>query len=128
MRVRKAGWRWALVGVLASTSSLGACGGRSSPDAAEPNASDGGGPAESPTECVPYEDTCAPGRYCQYVDGRTQCVPEGLVARDQGCNGGARCQRGSICLYGSEFYGDSASSLAPWTNDTSVSLAATPAS
>ena len=107
MRVRQAGWCWTLIGVLSSTTSLGACGGRSSPDEAEPTASDGGAPAESPTACVPYDDTCSPGSYCQYVDGRTQCVAEGVVARDAGCNGGGRCQRGSICLYGSEFYGDS---------------------
>jgi hypothetical protein len=116
MRVRETGWRWALVGALATTSSLGACGGHSTREPAEPveptGAGAGGGapgeaPLESPAECVPYEDTCAPGRYCQYVDGRTQCVAEGVVARDAGCNGGGRCQRGSICLYGSEFYGDS---------------------
>ena len=110
MRVREAGWRWALVEALAFTSSLGACGGHSTRDAAEPPTSEGGAPGESPLEtpidCVPYEDNCAPGSYCQYVDGRTQCVLEGVVAREEGCNGGDRCQRGSICLYGSEFYGD----------------------
>jgi hypothetical protein len=69
----------------------------------------GGTAAESTSvdDCVPYDDTCAAGRYCQYLDGRTQCVTEGGVARDELCNDGGRCLRGSICLHGSELYGDS---------------------
>lgn len=55
---------------------------------------------------MPYEDTCPAGSYCQYLDGRTQCIPEGVVARDETCNDGARCRRGSICLFGSSLYGD----------------------
>ena len=56
------------------------------------------------TDCVPYADDCPPATYCQYVDGRTRCVEEGTVARDQDCNMTGRCQRGSICMYGG-FYG-----------------------
>ena len=58
-------------------------------------------------ECVPYDDTCAPGTYCQYVGGRTQCVDEGDVPRDESCNDSGRCQRGSICLPSSDTFGDS---------------------
>jgi hypothetical protein len=117
MWVREARRRWVLIGALASTLSVGACGGHSKKDAeptaseggapAEPTASEGGAPAEPTAECVPYDDTCPPGRYCQYLDGRTQCVAEGDVGRDELCNDGGRCQRGSICLYGSNLYGDS---------------------
>lgn len=97
-----------LVGVLlASASVLAACGGHSRNDPVPTTVSDGGTPGDSPTDCVPYADTCPAGNYCQYLDGRTQCVAEGTVARDELCNDGARCQRGSICLYGSDLYGDS---------------------
>lgn len=58
-------------------------------------------------ECIPYDDRCPAGTYCQYVDGRTRCVEEGEVPRDEVCNESGRCQRGSICLYGSDIYGDS---------------------
>lgn len=109
-RVRR---RLLVAGWLAATSSVGAflagCGGHSKNDPNPTAMSDGGTASASPNldECVPYDDTCPAGSYCQYLDGRTQCVTEGAVARDQLCNGGARCQRGSICLYGSDFYGDS---------------------
>ncbi len=77
-------------------------------DGGAPGASDGGAPGASAiaTDCVPYDDKCPPGSYCQYLDGRTQCVAEGNVARDDRCNDGARCQRASICLFGSDLYGD----------------------
>jgi hypothetical protein len=107
MRAREAGRRGVLIGALACTLSVGACGGHSENDAPKTATSDGGAPGESPTDCVPYDDTCPTGSYCQYVDGRTQCVAEGAIARDELCNDGARCHRGSICLYGSDRYGDS---------------------
>jgi hypothetical protein len=53
------------------------------------------GDAES--ACVPYDDTCPAGEYCQYIDGRTQCVAEGTLVREERCNGEG-CQRGSICM------------------------------
>jgi len=94
-------------GLLASALSVGACGGHSKNDLPKPTMSDGGAPAEAPTDCVPYDDTCPTGSYCQYLDGHTQCVAEGDIARDELCNDGARCRRGSICLHGSDLYGDS---------------------
>ena len=56
-------------------------------------------------DCVPYEDNCAAGTYCQYFEGRTRCLEEGLIARDERC-GNERCQRGSICMPGSNLYGN----------------------
>ena len=78
-------------------------------DPVKTTSSDDSTGSESPLvdECVPDDDTCPTGSYCQYLEGRTQCLAEGAVARDQPCNDGGRCQRGSICLYGSELYGDS---------------------
>lgn len=104
--------RWTLLSVTLSAGAvfLG-CGGQSQKAPAEgtPDMSNGGNPTASvdSSACVPYDDTCPPGEYCQYLDGGTQCVAEGGIARDELCNDGARCQRGSICLYGSELYGDS---------------------
>lgn len=107
-REGRGGWRWGLgVGLLACMWVVGACGGHSKTDPVATTLSDGGTPAEQPTECVPYDDTCPTGSYCQYLDGRSQCVAEGAIARDELCNDGARCRRGSICLYGSDLYGDS---------------------
>ena len=101
--------------LLACALSVAACGGHSKNGPAETSMSVGGTAGESPPvdECVPYDDTCPAGRYCQYLDGRTQCVTEGAIARDQLCNDGARCQRGSICLYGSDLYGDSCQQPCP---------------
>lgn len=100
--------------LLSATLSAGAillsCGGHSQKDPTPTTVtmSDGGTPGASAkaNDCVPYADKCPPGSYCQYLDGRTQCVAEGSVARDDTCNDGARCQRGSICLVGSDLYGD----------------------
>ena len=106
MWARETGWRGVSIGALILTVGVGACGGHSENDAGKPSAFDGGAPGDLPTACVPYDDTCPIGSYCQYVDGRTTCVAEGATARDALCNDCARCQRGSICLYGSEIYGD----------------------
>jgi len=62
------------------------------------------GPTDS-DECIPYDDDCAEGHYCQYVDGHTQCIPEGEVQRDDPCDD-ALCQRGSICMYADSIYGN----------------------
>jgi hypothetical protein len=105
-----------LVGpLLACVLSVGACGGHSRSGPAETTLSVGGATGESlrGEDCVPYNDTCPAGSYCQYLDGRTQCVTAGDVARDELCNDGARCQRGSICLYGGDLYGDSCQQPCP---------------
>lgn len=107
MRARETGWRGVLIAALASTLSVGACGGHSENDATKPTTSNGGASDEPPTDCVPYDDTCPIDSYCQYVDGRSQCVAEGAIARDDLCKDGAHCQRGSICLDGGQFSGDS---------------------
>jgi hypothetical protein len=112
-RDSRPGWRRVLVGALAFALGVGVflcgCGGQSKAGPAATTLSDGGTTSESPStdECVPYDDNCPTGSYCQYLDGRTQCVAEGEVVRDALCNDGGRCKRGSICLYGSSLYGDS---------------------
>jgi len=87
-----------LFGLALAALASGGCGGssREEPEEGAQSASD---------ECVPYDDACATGTYCQYVDGRTQCVAEGDTPREELCNDSGRCQRGSICLYSSS-YGD----------------------
>lgn len=102
-----------LIRLLLAAMSAGAvmvgCGGKSQTGPAEATVaiSDGGAAGEPviANECVPYDDTCSSGKYCQYLEGRTQCVAEGGLARDETCNG-ARCQRGSICMFGGGSYGD----------------------
>lgn len=71
-------------------------------DDANGNGDDGTSTASD--ECIPYEDDCAEGLYCQFVDGRTQCIPEGAVARDETCEEDL-CERGSICMFADSLYG-----------------------
>lgn len=73
-------------------------------DDANGNGDDGTSTATDSDECIPYEDDCAEGLYCQFVDGRTQCIPEGAVARDETCEEDL-CERGSICMFADSLYG-----------------------
>jgi len=61
--------------------------------------------------CLPYADACPDGEYCQYEDGRLQCVPDGPVEPDfasvhstPACPDG-RCSRGGICMRHTSFAG-----------------------
>lgn len=56
-------------------------------------------------DCNPLEDTCPEGTYCQLREGRTECIEEGSTERDERCEETDPCQRGSICLWASEFLG-----------------------
>ena len=53
-------------------------------------------------ECIPHNDMCPEGQYCQYLDGRLQCIDNGDVAPDPqfhrtpSCPTGV-CSRGGIC-------------------------------
>lgn len=61
-----------------------------------------GEPDAAPSDdCVPYDDQCPEGTYCQYEAGRLTCVAEGEPEYDHHtpppCPEG-RCQRGAICM------------------------------
>lgn len=57
----------------------------------------------SPEECLPSDDMCPAGEYCQYTSGRLQCVMEGEFSSPlQGdplteCPDGV-CARGFMCM------------------------------
>lgn len=55
--------------------------------------------------CSPLDDTCPEGTYCQLREGRTECIEEGSIERDELCNETGTCQRGSICLWAGESSG-----------------------
>ena len=59
-----------------------------------------GGAAMS--DCLPHDDMCPEGQYCQYTEGRLRCIADGDVAPDiqnhnpPDCPTGV-CSRGGIC-------------------------------
>ncbi len=61
-----------------------------------------GSDASGPDECIPYDDTCPDGTYCQYVSGALRCVVEGDIIPDPGGNNpdcpAGTCSRGGICM------------------------------
>lgn len=71
-----------------------------SPDVAgDDTAADAGASLEP---CVPWDDMCPEGQYCQYVDDVLRCIDEGTVEPDPGgsnppCPEGV-CSRGGICM------------------------------
>lgn len=48
-------------------------------------------------ECLPFNDMCDQGNYCEFTGGRLVCVPPGTPARGAACPIN-RCQAGSICI------------------------------
>jgi hypothetical protein len=68
-------------------------------------------------DCNPLADDCPSGSYCQYVDGGTECIPEGVTERDDVCEDTGTCQRGSICLHGSDLYGRHCQQACPLDED-----------
>lgn len=105
--------RWLTLSLaLVAAALLGAaCGSRvvdESPDAKDVDGGGGTAPTAGTTdsdECLPYDDDCIEGHYCQFVDGRTQCIPEGRVLRDAPCEEDL-CERGSICMFADSLYGN----------------------
>ena len=68
------------------------------PDVAQPDVAD----AAVGSSCIPWDDQCPEGTYCQYADGDLRCVAEGDVIPDPGgnnpeCPTGV-CSRGGICM------------------------------
>ena len=55
----------------------------------------------TPTECVPYNDTCPTGEYCSVISmtGQKGCIPEGTKNIGDACNPG-ECKKGGICVNG----------------------------
>lgn len=70
-------------------------------DASTPDA----GGAGLGSDCVPYDDDCVAETYCEYADGRAQCVAAGTTARDERCETGGDCTRGSVCIFASDLFG-----------------------
>lgn len=107
--------------ILLASWCCAACGGNSVDDTSEePSDGSNGGNFEQSTElgsCDPLEDTCAEGTYCQVLDGSTLCLPEGATERDEVCEESGSCQRGSICVFGSELYGKSCQQPCPLDGD-----------
>lgn len=64
-----------------------------------------GGALVEGSVCDPLDDACSPGNYCQWRDGRAECIPEGSTKRDENCEETGACERGSICLSAGEFAG-----------------------
>ena len=71
----------------------------STPDAAADTA-----PQPPVEECIPYDDQCSDGEYCQYFEegDPLRCIPDGDVVADPGgsnpeCPTGV-CSRGGICM------------------------------
>jgi len=61
-------------------------------------------PDAEPSGCLPYDDRCPDGEYCQHVDGEgLRCIPDGDVVPDPDhhsppvCPSGV-CSRGGICV------------------------------
>jgi hypothetical protein len=105
--------------VLVVSLTVGACGGSTSEDAdagasggaatggsaPESMGGSGGGGAGALGDCNPLSDTCPEGKYCQVLEGRTECIDEGSTERDELCEETDTCQRGSICLGAGEYSG-----------------------
>ena len=73
-------------------------------DAADTAAMDlGGGEDAGGDECLPTDDSCPEGQYCQYRDRRLTCIDNGAVEPDPQfhsappCPDGT-CSRGGICF------------------------------
>ena len=49
-------------------------------------------------ECLPFNDQCENGKYCEYSGGKIRCLDEGTGQRGGPCDIRGRCQRGSICI------------------------------
>lgn len=49
-------------------------------------------------ECLPYDDMCEMGEYCEYTGGRIRCVDVGTGRRGGSCDVRQRCEKGSICI------------------------------
>jgi hypothetical protein len=51
-------------------------------------------------ECLPYDDMCEAGEYCEYTGGRIRCVAVPTSGGRVGgpCSTAGRCQRGGICI------------------------------
>jgi hypothetical protein len=93
-----------VLALLSGSAMLVSCGSDEDRARTAPEVPDAGSVA-SGRDCVPYDDKCVTGTYCQYFEGRTRCLEEGPIARDEPC-GNERCQRGSICMFGSSLYGN----------------------
>ena len=65
-------------------------------------AGEGGEGGAMVPDCVPHDDMCPEAQYCQYTDGRLQCIDNGDVVPDPQfhytpeCAMGV-CSRGGIC-------------------------------
>lgn len=70
---------------------------------------DTGPDASDDDPCIPWDDACPDGQYCQLVDEELTCIPDGDVRPDPGasnppCPDGV-CSRGGICMPNRDAFG-----------------------
>jgi hypothetical protein len=49
-------------------------------------------------ECLPFNDMCRRGQYCEDSGGRLQCLPQGMAEVGEACPTN-RCEKGAICVF-----------------------------
>jgi len=94
--------RLSIATALVTVLCIGGCPNSEAADPADAAAMDTGADANAP-ECLPSDDMCPTGEYCEYTSGRLQCVAEGTFSSPlqadplTECPDGV-CARGFVCM------------------------------